>query len=418
MTTILSNADSFQLEAAIAGNHADLFFLDAQAKGGIIAQEAGCSWTYIPTEQSGTIPFPNTPNGTSAFDAILGFYQTHPVRNLGVWSLSPAETTDLDVMLLARGFQLGWQPCWMALDIATMRSDFVTPNDLLIKPDNETLLHSITALPYSGKDSCGNTNLQNSNPDQLQRFVALWRGKVVAQVLVVFGGGVAGIYNVGVVPEARGKGIGKAIVSAACLHAFEKGYHYATLNANHMGRPLYEQLGFKWINDGLTWWITDDRLSTRPPGPEQVALAEAVGKGNLTILDKLPPADLNVPLCNGMRLLELAAHCRQEASAEWLIAHGALCSVLDAWDMGWENRCIAMLSEAPAAVNQLYGVHRYTLLHVAVERNDIALARLALSANPDLRLRDKIHGGTAFNWAQHLQRREIQELIQAHNSQH
>ena len=414
MNAILSNADSLRLEAAIAENHSDLFLLDARAKGGVIQQQAGCSWTYTPSEHSGNIPFPSSLNGATPFDAMLNFYQAHPVRNLGCWSLNPPKTTDLEVLLLARGFLPGWQPCWMALEISAMPPSSALPKDLQIRPDNHTSLHTIATLPYAGKDNCGAVNLQQENPEQVQRFVALKQGRVVAQALVLLGGGVAGIYNVGVIPEFRGQGIGKAVVTAACLHAFQKGYHYATLNANPMGRPIYEQLGFRWVNDGFTWWITDDRLNSRPPSPAQVKLAEAIGKGDLPTLDTLVDTDLNAPLCNGMRSLQLASHFKQTASAEWLIAHGAVCSVLDAWEMGWRNRSAALLANAPEAINQLYGSYRYTLLHVAVERNDSALAQLALSANPDLQIRDMIHEGTALEWSQHLQRKEIEELINAY----
>lgn len=389
-------------------------FLDTRAKGGMIRQQAGCSWTYKPSEQSGNIPFPTSYNGSIAFDAMLNFYQAHPVRNLGCWSLNPPKTTDLDVLLLARGFQLGWQPCWMALEISAMRPTFALPKDLLIRPDNETSLHTIATLPYAGKENCGDINLRQLNPEQVQRFVALKQERVVAHALVLLGGGVAGIYNVGVVPEFRGQGIGKAIVTAACLHAFHKGYHYATLNANPIGRPIYEQLGFKWINDGLTWWITDDRLNTRPPSPAQVALAEAIGKGDLSSLDTLVAADLNAPLSNGMSLLDLAAHCGQMSSVQWLIAHGVICSVLVAWHFGWKGRAADLLAADPKAVNQLYGTYQYTLLHVAVERNDSALAQLALSAGPDLELRDTIHQSTALQRAWHLQRKEIEELIEGY----
>jgi hypothetical protein len=128
-------------------------------------------------------------------------------------------------------------------------------------------------------------------------------------------------------------------------------------------------------------------------------------------LDTLAGTDLNVPLCNGMSFLDLAEHCGKTVSGEWLIAHGVECSVLSAWDFGWRDRAAALLSNSPEAINQLYGGYRYTLLHVAVERNDNALAKLALSADPDLRIRNKIHQGTALEWAQHLQLNEIEKLI-------
>jgi ankyrin repeat protein len=52
-----------------------------------------------------------------------------------------------------------------------------------------------------------------------------------------------------------------------------------------------------------------------------------------------------------------------------------------------------------------------TLLHIAAERNDEELARLALSANPDLRLKDKNWNATALDWANHLGHANIARLI-------
>jgi GNAT superfamily N-acetyltransferase len=418
MSTVLRNAASHQLETAIAQNHCDLFLLDARIKDAVIHIEEGISWTYIRDEGSGSILFPALSGGPAKLNEAMGFYQTHPTRNLECWSLDGPETAHLDLLLLARGFQTGWQPCWMALDLHQIISTgYSSPEGLQIVPDNETQLHTTTGLPYAGKDSRGSTGLQHESTEQVQRFVARLNGSIVAQTLVLFGGGVAGLYNVGVVPEARGRGIGKAIVRAACLHARETGYHYATLNANHMGRPLYEQLGFKWISNGRTWWITDDRLNIRPPGPGQSALAEATGKGDITALNSYTNTDLNTALCNGMRLLELAAHCKQPAAAEWLIVHGARCGALDAWDLGWKERASAILAKEPEEVNRLYGDYQYTLLHVAAERNDIALAQLALSAGPDLRITDAIHEGTPLGWAHYLHRKEIEDMIKSYLQQ-
>lgn len=416
MNAILPTATSHELEAAIAQNHRDLFLLDARIKGGSIHLEEGLCWTYTSKESRGTILFPALSGRIAKLNEIMSFFHTHPSRSLECWSLDPPETAGLDVLLLARGFQPGWRPCWMALNLHDINTGYASPEGLHIIPDNTTPLHTITGLPYAESDSRGTTDLQHESPEQVQRFVATLNGSIVAQTLLLFGGGVAGIYNVGVVPEARSRGIGKAIVTAACLHAREKGYNFATLNANHIGRPVYNQLGFKWINDGLTWWITDDRLNTRPPDNEQVALAEAIGKGDITVLSAFTKADLNAPLCNGMRLLELAAHFKQTLSAEWLIAHGATCTALDAWDLGWKEHAAALLAKEPEEVNRLYGDFQYSLLHAAVERNDIALAQLALSAGPDLGIKDIIHEGTPLGWAQHLHRKEIHDMISIYMS--
>lgn len=416
MNILTRNATNRQLEAAIAQNHCELFFLDARVKNGVIHQQDGLCWTYTEKDNAGTVLFPALSGDTTLLDTMMDFYQKHQAKNIGCWSLQPAATANLDVLLLARGFQPGWQPCWMSLDLQTFNTRYPAPEGLHIAPDNQTSLHAVNELPYAGDNSSGSTGLQYEDRMRVQRFVATWNGNIVAQTLLLFGGGVAGIYNVGVVPQARGKGIGKAIVSAACLYAREQGYHYATLNANPMGRPIYEQLGFRWINDGLSWWITDDRLQRRPPDTGETALAEAIGKGDVAALSAFTGADLNTPFCNGMLPMELAVHFRQPASAEWLMAHGATCRALDAWNLGWKDRAAALLAADPAEVNRLYGNFQYTLLHAAAEKNDIALAQLALSAGPDLQIKDAIHESDALGWADYLERKEIEAMIKAHIS--
>ncbi|MEO8406709.1 MAG: hypothetical protein ABI480_19000, partial [Chitinophagaceae bacterium] len=148
-----------------------------------------------------------------------------------------------------------------------------------------------------------------------------------------------------------------------------------------------------------------------------VAFAEAIGLGDIDTLkkyeNKFNAVDFSKPTNNGMILMQLAVHGHQPASAEWLINHGAAYSVLDAWDLHWENRAEQLLKENPLLVNHLYGETKISLLHIAAERNDIALAELALSANPDLTIKDRVYQSTALGWAVHLGRVEIAGLIKA-----
>lgn len=352
-------------------------------------------------------------------DELVNFYLRRPPKGAGCWSLDPPRPADLGVRLLARGFQPGWRPRWMALDLGDVRTDHPEPAGLSVTRDNTSSLDRVKNLPYAQVIVPGSRLAEM--PGQWTRFVARLNGKIVAHSVVFLSTGplgAAGIYHVGVVPQARRQGIGKAVTLAACLYARDKGYRYAVLNSTDPGRRTYEQLGFVTVGEGWTWWLVTDRLLAHPPAPGEVQLAEAVGRGDLPVLAALrsryTAAEVNRPMTNGMSLMQLAVHCRQPAAGEWLLDSGAVFTVLDAWDLGWKDRALQRLREEPGTVNQLYGEWDKTLLHVAAERNDEELLRAALSAGPDLRLRDKVYQSTALEWAKHFGHAGIVELLEAY----
>ena len=112
--------------------------------------------------------------------------------------------------------------------------------------------------------------------------------------------------------------------------------------------------------------------------------------------------------------MQLAVHCQKPIAAEWLVARGADYTVLDAWDLNWKDLARHLLINHPETVNHRYGEWDKTLLHFAAERNDEELTHLALSAGPDLDLKDKAYQGTALGWAQHMGHPRIVEIIAAH----
>lgn len=56
--------------------------------------------------------------------------------------------------------------------------------------------------------------------------------------------GVASVYAVGVVPAARGKGIGGTITLKPLLEARHEGSRYGVLFSTEMGQSVYERIGF------------------------------------------------------------------------------------------------------------------------------------------------------------------------------
>ena len=415
---ILQSATDKELEQAVAHNHKELFRQEALALGGDVIQSGGLFYTTGTPHSASMIAFPQLTldNAGRELDALVAFYLRQPPGSAGCWSLDPPQPEHLGVCLLARGFQPGWRPHWMAADLGEIQTHHPFPKGLIIARDNQQSLGGIPNLPYArvvvpkAEDA--------AFPGQWVRMVASMRGKVVGQSVVFLTPGdcgVAGIYHVGVVPRARNKGIGKAVTLAACLYARDMGFRYAVLNSTDIGKPTYHKLGFRSVGDGLTWWLTVERLLSRPPEPADIRLAEAVGTGEIGELAALrteyPAYDLNRGLTNGMSMLQLAVHCRQAATAAWLAENGASYTALDAWDLGWKERARQLLRADRRQIQQLYGKEEKSLLHVAAERNDAELAELALSAGSDPHWRDNTWKATPLDWANHFGYTAIARMI-------
>lgn len=92
------------------------------------------------------------------------------------------------------------------------------------------------------------------NPDGKTRaFVAYDDGQAVACSLLHMAGDVAGIWQVGTIPEARRKGYGSAITYAALTDAAERGCATSVLIATQMGRPVYEKMGYRTFTEAKVY---------------------------------------------------------------------------------------------------------------------------------------------------------------------
>ncbi|MGZ7050233.1 MAG: GNAT family N-acetyltransferase [Methanobacterium sp.] len=97
-------------------------------------------------------------------------------------------------------------------------------------------------------------NLGAQNPN-FQYYLGFFNGKAVSSAVLYKGGGAAGLFYIGTVPEYRRKGISKAMTCYLLNEAKNEGYTISTLQASEMGYPLYKKIGFeKYYTTDIYRW--------------------------------------------------------------------------------------------------------------------------------------------------------------------
>jgi ribosomal protein S18 acetylase RimI-like enzyme len=173
-----------------------------------------------------------------------------------IWTVTPlSRPQDLGRRLEVLGLKHGDDSRSMAVDIREL------PVGIAAKPGvsvqivrDRTALRSwcdvlsqIFSLPALANEALFDfMELLGFGPDApVKNYMVLEDGEISAVSSLILGGGVAGIYNVGVLPRARRRGYGRLATVAALLEARELGYPIGVLQSTEMGFGLYSSLGFK-----------------------------------------------------------------------------------------------------------------------------------------------------------------------------
>ena len=429
--SFLEEPDPRRLLRAAADNHVAWFARTARAAGGVVESEddgeAGLTFAYIPgPEAEVVIPFPRLAEQDAGerLDSLLArLWRIEGLTQISCWALlEPTTPPDLGVRLVARGFEQGWQPHWMQLDLQALDADRPESPGVRVELADEAPPGHADDLPYHSPEAARRLGLMSHvRPTRVWRFVARLQenGRLVGQsVLNLTTGplGVAGIFDVGVAPDAQRRGVGTAVTLAALRLARELGGRYALLNSTEMGEPLYRRLGFESLGRGRTWWLHQDVLQRPPPDVLEIAFGEAVGRGDLPTLSALasdlPPEKLDAPLPCRLTPVQLAVQSDRPESVELLVGLGATLDIVSAWDLGRREEATDLLKAAPELANLRSGRWGATPLHIAALRDDADLTRVLLAAELDLGLKDYEFHSTPLGWAQHMGRTEIAALIQ------
>jgi len=193
----------------------------------------------------------HAPLDADALLATLREFYGRDERPFSIWTRSHADG-ELEVALRARGFtELVPMPGMVLLGDPGTRC---APPGLAIRPvRTDADRRDFIAVARSAYQVYGIepqlyedtfASLDSLSAPHIQGFLGRLEGEPVAAAAVYVTHGVAGINWVGTVPERARRRYAEAVTWAAIREGFRRGATIASLQPTHMGRPVYERMGF------------------------------------------------------------------------------------------------------------------------------------------------------------------------------
>ncbi len=174
-------------------------------------------------------------------------------RGFSVWARGgQAEDRDLVAAAEAAGLQLVYAMPEMTLGEKLEPPELPSGVELrrLTKVEQapdfwRVAIASYGSIGFPPEVFTGYTNHAGLLAENVVAFLALLDGEPVGIAMTMVSHGVAGIYWVGSLEQARGKGIGRAVTVGATNAGFDLGADVASLQASPMGKPIYEAMGYE-----------------------------------------------------------------------------------------------------------------------------------------------------------------------------
>lgn len=245
--------DDAELVRAIEGNAAELLLAMGAAGGGRQRSADGVRWTI----GGSPLDYHNAVVACSVDDDSADRVVAESLQELkdsgvpGSWHVGPSmRPPDLGDRLSAAGFRHGGAEPGMALrltelreaEAAGLRIERIGLAELGVWAD--TLGRGFGEGPKEAQ-WVAEVYRRLGVADPWRHYLGYLDGEPVATATVFLAAGVAGVYFVMTVPEARRRGIGAALTSAVLRKARDSGSQYAVLGSSAAGRSVYEGLGFR-----------------------------------------------------------------------------------------------------------------------------------------------------------------------------
>jgi GNAT superfamily N-acetyltransferase len=193
-----------------------------------------------------------------------------------LWWTGPAtRPADLGARLMSHGFVHDADLPGMAVDLTVLGEAPPAPPGLEIErvsePETLRTWCQVATAGFGMPGFVGDaflelfTSVGLGGGSPLHHYIGRLDGEPVATSSMFIGAGVAGIYNVCTIPEARQRGIGAGLTHRALGDARASGFRAAILQSSALGAGVYRKLGFReYCNVGHYVWTGERDFARRP----------------------------------------------------------------------------------------------------------------------------------------------------------
>ncbi len=189
----------------------------------------------------------------AAISRVLDQYRARGVQC--VWFVRPSSTpADLGGRLEAQGLQAVEQMTYMSLELGAWEAPTLPPDVAFEEVRDDALMETYSRLTADyweipDEDRALVAELHQAlGPGRVpaHRFLALIDGAALGKAYLSLVGppGVASIYGMSVLPEARGRGLARGLTTTLLRRARDEGCHRVVLHSSNMAVDLYERAGF------------------------------------------------------------------------------------------------------------------------------------------------------------------------------
>lgn len=266
MSDILKDLSAPSLVTVIEANLFQFFRLFGRWSRAEVHDNPDMLWTItdIPFPMFNSVCRARLPDPDGAIEAAMARCRRRNVPMMW-WTGPSTQPPELGIALEGFGFTRD-EAIGMAADLRSLPRDVSVPPGLIIQRvadiDSMKKWCRVLCVGFEMPDLVGEAFLDFfrrigfDSQSTFRHYIGWLNDKPVSTSLVFLGAGVAGIYCVATIPEARKRGIGSATTLVPLHEARALGYQVGILHSSRMGVNVYQGLGFReYCKIGQYVWL-------------------------------------------------------------------------------------------------------------------------------------------------------------------